>query len=240
MPLARRFGFSEVDVRSHFLRYNLGINSESNETYQIIGTQFALLVNYLPTATWFSKRLDAYAEFVSHYHRVLDIGFGIPFPWLIACSRGLHLSGHFTLLDSSQSALDFASEFINRATARHPERTAGLQYSLTLGWLEKPDEWAVGDIEAVVALDCVEHAIDPSACLARVVNRFRGATLLVGLPVGTPIPQHTVDFDNETEALAFVSTSGLKVIRNHLIRANWGADVVGNPGFAGSLFMEGV
>ena len=240
LPLLARFGLSEDDAKCQFLRYNLGINEETNETYRLLGTQFALLVNYLPPNTWFSRRLDRYAEFVSRFSNIVDVGFGIPFPWLLVASRHRQIEGAFALVDSSQSALDFGAEFIHLVTRQYPKETESLGWSLRHGMIEHADQWGMGPMEAVLALDCVEHAARAAHALQRMASVLSGAVFLIGLPVGTPIPQHTIDFDAEQDAIAFVSTAGLRVTSTHLVQTVWDGDVVGNPGFKGSIFIEAV
>ena len=239
-PLAARFGLTERDVRHHFLRYNLGINIEKNDTYLLLGTQFAQFVNYLPNNTWFSRRLDRYSRFVKRFEHVLDVGFGIPLPWRIACAGDDVVTGRFTLLDSSESALDFAAEFIAVAKRRFPRAVDGLEHNLVLGSIEKSQVWSVVRPQTVVALDCIEHSVNASRCLRRIVDRLHGSTFLVALPVGTSIPQHTIDFDTEEDAVAFVRGAGLTVQDTHLVESIWDGDVVGNFGFKGSIFVEAV
>lgn len=239
-PLAARFGLTEPDIRHHFLRYNLGINTEKNDTYLLLGTQFALFVNYLPNNMWFSRRLDRYSQFVKRFEHVLDVGFGIPLAWMIACAGDDVATGRFTLLDSSESALDFAAEFIAVAKRRFPRAVDGLEHNLVLGSIEESEVWSVVRPQTVVALDCIEHSVNASQCLRRIVDRLHGSTFLVGLPVGTPIPQHMIDFNTEEDAVAFVRGAGLTVQNTHLVETIWDGDVVGNSGFKGSIFIEAV
>jgi hypothetical protein len=238
--LMHRFGYTEADVQREFLRYNLHINEETNGTYQLIGTQFALLINYLVPGSWFSRRLERYTSFVQDFRCIADVGFGLPFPWLLAALGGPRLRGLFQFVDSSQSALDFAHELIQVVEKGGLMEPGHAHYSLQLGSIEHSSQWQLQRPEAVVALDCIEHAPQARQALSDLARKLAGSTFLIGLPVGTPIPQHTIDFDSKEDAITFVATAGLRVRRSYLVRPEWERDVVGNPGFQGSVFVEAV
>jgi hypothetical protein len=238
LPLLETYRLSEAEVREEFLRYNLGINRESNATYKLLGTQFALLINYLPKGTWFARRLEAYRAFASRFETITDIGFGLPFAWLLAAMGRGRMKADFRFVDSSQTAIDFGLQLIAIAQRQFPAETSQLSFSMKRGSIEESQEWRLPQPSAVVALDSIEHAVEPQRALKSLAEAFRGATFLIGLPVGTPIPQHQIDFEREQNALNFVRDAQLVISQYSLVPASWAGDVVGNPGFKGSIFIE--
>ncbi len=246
IPLMNKFGKTEDQIIKSFFYYNTNINTYSNDIYADIDSRFSLLMNYLLPGTWFSHRLQAYINVVKQYQSISDIGFGIPFLFLYNFINNTSTKNNITInyFDKNDSAFYFSKVFLTYLKEIRPD----IYKNAKVNWTKYDlDDYRVTSSNIkecsfqrhlVVALDCLEHAISPDNALEILIRNFPYSDFFIGLPIGPIIPQHTIQFKTEEEAIFFVIKSGLKIKKAELISTNWNADLIGNKEFKGSLFIE--
>jgi len=245
LPLSRDYGLTEGDVAHAFFYYNNEINHYDNSIYESTEARFALLLNYLLPGTWFAERLRMYAGIASQFSSITDIGFGFPLLLLshVQSWRGRvsRLPMRLHLIDKFPSAFEFADRFISHIrNACQESSLLGLKITYDQFDLDSPESEKPVDFqgELVVALDCIEHARDPLAASRRIAAHSSGRMALIGLPIGPIIPQHTAEYLSVGSAVDFVGKSGFTPLGAELVTTDWRRDLVGNPDFSGSVFIE--
>lgn len=245
LPLSRDYGLTEGDIVHAFFYYNNEINSYDNSIYQSTEARFALLLNYLLPGTWFSERLSMYAGIASQFNSITDIGFGFPLLLLNHVQgwndRVTRLPTRLHLIDKFPSAFEFADRFISHIRNAFPASSLfALEVTYDHFDLDSPESDKPVEFlgELVVALDCIEHARDPLVASRRIATYASGRKALIGLPVGPIIPQHTAEYLSVNSAVNFVRDSGFTPLGAKLVATNWRRDLVGNPEFSGSVFID--
>lgn len=242
LPLGKIFGKSESDIYSSFLRYNLEINSYTNEFYSTFDSRFALAINYLLPGTWFYRRLEKYIDVCQRFRKICDVGFGVPLVFIYHALKMLPPKRwRFHYFDKFQSAQTFAKPFIDLIRNAYPSLFANhIQVEYGFLDLDAPEDAKVKEktFDLMILADCVEHASTPKRTLRSLLKNFEVKEYLISLPVGTIIPQHAIEFVDQCDVLNFLRNGRLQIDKTEMIEAYWESDLIGNEDFSGSLFVQ--
>ena len=134
--------------------------------------------------------------------RWLIIGFGIPQKYLM--DRIASRNGSFKLVEKYKSGLAFMNAWLECNDIDRPD-------FITLEQCDLEDNINLTNIDVVLLLDALEHAVDPVSSLKMIQKNTRKDTYFIfSLPVGERVPVHSIDWETVEEIHEWLTYYGMQ------------------------------
>lgn len=217
------------DITNAWVVWDTGINDYGNEIYNSHAMRVAMhLHNYIPN-NWHDKRQTIVLNLLNEINpeSIVEVGFGTPQRYV--AEYVLKYRKSLNLLDFDEESLLFAKVFLDSKSSAWNEHTTLNKHDMNSGE-------SIGSFDCYIFQDSVEHADNPTEYLSQLVSQApSGAHFIFSLPieVDRPVPEHHIFWRSEQDALDWITSSGLSVVKSEEILMNKDLDL-----FAKSLHPD--
>ncbi len=169
-------------------------------------------------------------KFIEQYQpkTIIDIGFGAPMKYTQEYVLGKHSTQdiRLTLADKFPSSFDFAKIILSYWDGNYADK---IDFKL----VDLEDISYVGDCDAYILRDAIEHAPEPEKYLKNLAHYCPADfVILLSLPIAPLIPCHFIHWLKEEDALAWVESCGLTILNKERVYTNqevdWFAENLGD------------
>ena len=226
--VGREMNVTREEIIAGFIRYNNEVETLDNDAYEDPTIRIAMYMEYILEDSWHQERQDILYKFIEQYQpkTIIDIGFGAPMKY----AREYVLNNnnqerHLTLADKFPSSFDFARIILSYWNPDYAEK---IDFKI----VDLADISFVGNYDAYILQDAIEHAPEPEKYLKNIVQHCSTeAIILLSLPIAPLIPCHFIHWLKEEDALAWVESCGLTILNKERVYANpkvdWFAESLG-------------
>lgn len=222
--LFQKLELKRKDVIQAYLDYNLDIHSFDNEIYNSLSNKMVLHLHNLLEKSWHQDRQRYVLNLLKKIkvRRIIDIGFGVPSRYIkdyILVDQQIKL----TLFDLSSYSMKFAANLLDIW-----EPTWKNVVSMKQG--DMCDVHDVGEFDAYLFLDSIEHVPEPTTTLKKYVDFSpEHAYFILSIPIGPIIPVHFMAWKDNEEAERWLNDCGLRIIEGKSIWVNPEVDLFAEP-----------
>jgi len=238
-PLLRHWqtslGLSRHDIEAGYMGYSLDSLDCDNDMYASAATHVAMWIEYQDSRSMHARRQQVVLDELRRRQArsIVDVGFGAPTQYVrdyVARTPGVQA----LLLDKYPAAIDVGRSMMSFWSAQWEERVRFAVHDMDV-------DAPIGGCDAYLFLDSIEHTIDPMSYLRATVSSARpDALFLLHMPVGPSIKSHSIAWDSDKAALAWLAAAGLAVDRTESILPNPAADHFARRGVrTTNLFVAG-
>lgn len=213
--VCNRLDLSKKDIIEAFDYYNTYVFEIENSVYEKRSIRAAMFIEYLIEGSWHQQRQSVLLDFLNYFKpkTIIDIGFGTPTKYVQEyCQRNKDVQ--LTLADKFQSAFDFAEVVLDCSFP-------GWTNKITFTNIDLDAPSYIGDYEAYIFQDTIEHSICPRDFLLNTVtNSGRNSIFLLSIPIAPLIPCHHIHWQTKMEALRWLQSCSLKILHLHEVFVN--------------------
>lgn len=211
----KKFSLTNEQVLETFIYYNSGVEEIDNSIYDSLEIRAAMFIEYLIKASWHQERQNILIEFLNFCNpkTLIDIGFGTPTKYVnefVLKTEYIKL----TLADKFDSAFDFAEIVLESWQPSFRNQIAFKKVDLNYPQY-------LGDYEAYIFQDTIEHSTNPKEFLTlNVQASLPNSWFIFSLPIAPIIPCHFISWSNKEDALNWIESCGLKIIKQKQVFVN--------------------
>lgn len=204
--LLRRLHSTREEVISVFIAYDRDVFACGNEIYESLPIRVVLYLKSFMPGSWHIARQSTILRYIRSVHpkTLVDMGFGVPSMYV----REYVLPDpevKLTLVDRYPSAFRFAKLLLESTFP-------GWRTRIRFKRLDMNSHAYPGDYDVYLFQDSLEHVEGAEAYLSEIVGRSpTHAMFILSLPIKSPIPSHTVVWDNTDEVERWLAKCGLCV-----------------------------
>lgn len=227
--VSREMKVSKQEIIDGFVRYNSEVESLDNDAYEDTTIRIAMYMEYILVGSWHQERQDILYNFIEQYQpkTIIDIGFGAPMKYTkeYVLNNKAKQDIRLTLADKFPSSFDFARIILSYWDSNYAEK-------IDFKMLDLEDTTYIGDYDAYILQDAIEHAPQPEEYLNNLANNCPAeSVILLSLPIAPLIPCHFIHWLKEEDALKWVESCGLTILNTERVYANpkvdWFAENLG-------------
>lgn len=205
--ISKKLDITEQDIVNEFFDYNLNVHDEKgNEIYKSLPNRFVLHIHNLIQGSWHLERQAVVMDFVklAQPSTMADIGFGVPSEYTKKLILEQKLA-KLTFFDLYNSAFIFAENLLN-LWDKNWRKQIRLQKT-DMDTLE-----FIGNFDLYLLQDAIEHTINPTAYLTKLVKLAPQQTrFIVSLPIGPIFPRHYMAWESDDIGIKWLQDCGLKI-----------------------------
>ncbi|MBW2997691.1 hypothetical protein KY349_05100 [Candidatus Woesearchaeota archaeon] len=213
--ILKKLDLSEKEVVQAFVDYNMDVYAYENEVYESTAMRVVLHVHNLLKGSWHQDRQDAVLDMLEglDIKTAVDIGFGVPTKYVI--NKVLKENKiRLTLVDMYDSAFKFSEvllDFINKSW----------RDVISFKKSDMDSNEFVGEFDAYLFQDSIEHTKDPTAYLKKTVGLApSNAKFILSLPIGPKVPAHHIAWEDNNHAETWLKECGLSIDKSVQVDVN--------------------
>jgi len=205
--LMKKLNLTEEEVLKSFLDYNLDIDLHENLFYESLSMRLVLHIHNLMSKSWHLERQEIILKILNKLDlkHIADIGFGVPQKYVkefILKNKKTKL----TLVDLYKSAFIFSEAILTYWDDSWKDIISFKKYDMN-------SYDFVGDFDAYLFFDSIEHVNNPTKYLKKTVNSCpKDSKFILSLPIGPPTGAHHIAWYSNKEAKKWLNDCGLKII----------------------------
>ena len=197
------------ELTAAVLDYTLQMEELTNEFYSSSAARAALYLHSLVRTSYHQLRQQVVIKYLEQLPtqapHIVEIGFGVPSRYATEY-LSVTTASQLTLIDLDYKAITFGQAVFRCSDP-------GLLDRVNFRMLNMDDMEYVGNFDAYLFLDSIEHTRDPTGYLRLTVERApNDARFILSLPIcPNPTKMHFIEFLTRDDSLAWLRDCGLHV-----------------------------
>ncbi len=231
--LLKELKITEAQAIQTYIDYDLDIYEVTNDVYTLLPLRIVLHMHNLLEGSWHQERQQTILDYLKDINpeTAVDMGFGVPSKYITELVLK-NKKPKLTLVDMDDTAFKFGEVLFDYYDKKWKK-------TITFKKLNMNDGEYVGDYDAYIFFDSIEHTKKPTEYLKKTVNSApKHSRFVLSLPIAPPFPFHYIHWETEQEAVEWLNGCGLKINKSKKVYVNPEVDLFASEVELYNLIVE--